>query len=135
MDLLQILKFKAIFGLMKYNRAKRNRVEWNETKWNKSSIPLFGYFRKEINKIEGKWWYEIEFILSYYTQFNYYFSNTNNETLFYSISFRSVPSHSINQHSLSAYWCLYILSTKKFFMQVTFENSILRIGPIFIVII
>jgi hypothetical protein len=29
--------------------------------WNKYFIPLFRYFNKEKNKIEGIWWYEMEF--------------------------------------------------------------------------
>jgi hypothetical protein len=42
---------------------------------------LFGYFKKEENKIEVKWWYEMKFIPSYFISFYYYFSNPNNETL------------------------------------------------------
>jgi hypothetical protein len=40
-----------------------------------------------MNKIEGKWWYEMKSIPSYSISFNYYFSNPNNKTLFYYILF------------------------------------------------
>jgi hypothetical protein len=58
-------------------------VEWDGAEWNKYSIPLFGYFKKESNKIDGKWWYEMKFIPYYSISFHYYLSNLNNETLFY----------------------------------------------------
>jgi hypothetical protein len=36
-----------------------------QNKINLYSVPLFQYFKNEINKIEGKWWYNIKFISSY----------------------------------------------------------------------
>jgi hypothetical protein len=32
-------------------------MEYNGAECNKYFIPLFGYFQKERNKIEDKWWY------------------------------------------------------------------------------
>jgi hypothetical protein len=34
---------------------------------NEINISFFGYFKKEKNKIDGKWWYEMKFIPSYST--------------------------------------------------------------------
>jgi hypothetical protein len=48
-------------------------VKWDKGEWNKHFIPLFEYFKREKNKIEGMWGYEMEFIL------------------FYSIPLRSIP--------------------------------------------
>jgi hypothetical protein len=30
-------------------------MEYDGAEWNKYSVPLFGYLKKGMNKIEGKW--------------------------------------------------------------------------------
>jgi hypothetical protein len=49
---------------IQWNEVERNRVKWNKIKRN--FIPLFGYFKKEKNKIEDMWWYEMKFISFYF---------------------------------------------------------------------
>jgi hypothetical protein len=79
---------------IEWNEAERNEVKWNENERNGINLSFYCLdILKKRNKIEGKKWYEIKFISSYYIPFRYYFSNPNNGTLFYFI-----PSYSINQY-------------------------------------
>jgi hypothetical protein len=42
---------------MKYNGMERSRIAWSGmsgAEWNKYFIPLFEYFKREMNKIEGR---------------------------------------------------------------------------------
>jgi hypothetical protein len=39
-------------------------VERDGAEWNKYFVPLFVYFKNEMNKIDGKWWYYIFFFES-----------------------------------------------------------------------
>jgi hypothetical protein len=74
-------------------------VEYNGAEWNKYFVPLFVNFKNKMNEIDGKWWYEIKFISSYFITFHYYFSNSNNRILLYSISLRSISFYFINPNS------------------------------------
>jgi hypothetical protein len=85
---------KIVFGIMKYNEMEQSGIKWSGIERNeiKNFIPLFGYFRVNkivfhclhsltyllfhclhslpylpncrVNKIEGKWWYEMKSIPS-----------------------------------------------------------------------
>jgi hypothetical protein len=97
----KLFLYQTPFGLIEYNRMNRSGIEWSRigwSAWNKHFILLFGYFKMERSKIDGKWWYEVKFILSYFISFNYYFSNPNNKTLLYSISLCFISLYFINPY-------------------------------------
>jgi hypothetical protein len=58
------------WNVMKWSGAEYSGVEWDGAERNKYSVPLFEYFKKERNKIDGKWSYYIKFIPFYFIPLN-----------------------------------------------------------------
>jgi hypothetical protein len=103
----------APFGLIEWNEMERNRVECNRMERNEINTPLLCL------DVSGGMILNSFHSISFRTApLHYYFSNLNNGTLLYSISFRSIPLYSINPNR-----ALVFVKKKNLLQVTTFDYS------------